>query len=480
MSDPPDRIDSWLQGDAKPLAPPPGTFERIRHRAHRRRMRRAVMSAAGVVVLIAAAVAVPPVASQLLHGHGGQPGRPLAEGSPAPSPRSAPSAKREGSVNSQSSKAIPGIGISALSAAGSSIVVPANFRPTSVTFVGPNVGAVIGQALHPGQCATQFCTSLAGTSDYGGHWYGVSAPLTGSPDGAQGVSQLRFLTVRDGWAFGPQLWVTYNGGADWTRESTNGMRVTDLETVGDRAFALFASCSGTGPDYGADCTSFSLYTSLEGSGEWQPVPGPATSLQGTGQAAAASLVLTGGPSGGRGYLLAPSGELLSGPLTGGAWAVVRQQEPCTPGAPGPSGQPTGTLLTAVSAQLIMVCTSATSTSGDTQAKSIMESSDQGVSWSKAGLAPAAGIATSLAAQNQGQQVVLATDAGIYLSGDGGSTWRLVQASPAGAAAGELGFSYVGMTSQLDGVALPADPGLNEVFITTDGGSSWRPHLVSSP
>jgi hypothetical protein len=37
-----------------------------------------------------------------------------------------------------------------------------------------------------------------------------------------------------------------------------------------------------------------------------------------------------------------------------------------------------------------------------------------------------------------------------------------------------------MTSQLDGVALPADPGLNEVFITTDGGSSWQPHLVSSP
>jgi hypothetical protein len=128
----------------------------------------------------------------------------------------------------------------------------------------------------------------------------------------------------------------------------------------------------------------------------------------------------------------------------------------------------------------MVCTSATSTSGDTQAKSIMESSDQGVTWSKAGSAPAAGIATSLAAQNQGQQVVLATDAGIYLSGDGGSTWRLVQASPTGAAAGELGFSYVGMTSQLDGVALPADPGLNEVFITTDGGSSWQPHLVSSP
>ena len=68
---------------------------------------------------------------------------------------------------------------------------------------------------------------------------------------------------------------------------------------------------------------------------------------------------------------------------------------------------------------------------------------------------------------------------VYLSGDGGGSWRLTQASPAGAAAGSPGFSYVGMTSPADGVALPADPGLHEVFITSDGGSTWRPRLISS-
>ena len=47
------------------------------------------------------------------------------------------------------------------------------------------------------------------------------------------------------------------------------------------------------------------------------------------------------------------------------------------------------------------------------------------------------------------------------------------------AAGSPGFSYVGMTSPADGAALPADPGLHEVFITTDGGSTWRPRLISS-
>jgi hypothetical protein len=37
-----------------------------------------------------------------------------------------------------------------------------------------------------------------------------------------------------------------------------------------------------------------------------------------------------------------------------------------------------------------------------------------------------------------------------------------------------------MTSQLRGVAVPADPQLHEVYITTDGGTSWRPSPVSAP
>jgi hypothetical protein len=438
------------------------------------------------VIVIAAAAAAPPIASQLLHGPSGPPGRQVASGrsaapvSPGPLGKAGP-----GGVTDQSSRPIPQNRTSALSASGGGNAVPPNFQPTSVTFIGPHVGAVIGQAGTPGHCASPYCTSLAGTSDYGGTWYGVSAPHTGAPDGGRGVGQLRFLDISNGWAFGPQLWVTHDGGADWAQEPTGGMRVTDLETAGDRAFALFATCSGRGAAYGARCTSFSLYTSQAGSNRWQPVPGAATSLPAGSGPASASLVLTGGPSDGRGYLLAPSGQLLSGPLTGAAWTVASQQEPCAPGAPGPAGQPTGALLTAVSPaagspELVMVCASATSAGDGSQAKSVVESSDNGVHWSTAQQVAAAGIATSLAAQNQGQQVVLATDAGIYLSGDGGSTWRLVQASPAHAAHGASGFSYVGMTSQADGVALPADPRLHEVFITTDGGAAWQPHAVSAP
>ena len=37
-----------------------------------------------------------------------------------------------------------------------------------------------------------------------------------------------------------------------------------------------------------------------------------------------------------------------------------------------------------------------------------------------------------------------------------------------------------MTTPAKGVALPADARLHEVFITTDGGSTWRPRPVSDP
>jgi hypothetical protein len=344
MSDPQDRIDGWLNAEVEPLAPPPGTFERISRRAHRRKARRATMSVAGAAIVIAAAAAAPGIASMLQHHPGsGRPEPPVAAGTPSPTSRPVATGNGNGGVNSQSSSPVPSPG-SSLSPAGSGTPVPPNFQPTSVTFVGQGIGAVIGQAGTPGQCGTIYCTSLAGTSDYGTSWYGVNAPVTGAPDGSRGVGQLRFLDTREGWAFGPELWVTHDGGSTWTREKTYGMRVTDLETAGTRAFALFANCTGSGADYAAHCTSFSLYTSVAGTDRWQPVSGPAGRLPlppgAAGQAASASLVLTGGPAGGQGYLLAPSGGLLSGPITGAAWTVASRARPGPAGSrPVPCSRP---------------------------------------------------------------------------------------------------------------------------------------------
>jgi hypothetical protein len=490
VSDQGDKIDSWLHAEVEPLPPRPGAFERISGRARRRKAGRALISAAGVIVVAAAAVTLPRAAAAILHNGSGPGPGPVAAGRPHPasSPAATPHrrAAGPGRLASQSATTAP-LGFSSLSPAGSGQPVPANFQPTSVTFIGTKMGAVIGQAGTPGHCATQYCTSLAGTSDYGGSWYGVSAPQTGPPSGGTGVSQLRFLNADDGWAYGPSLWVTHDGGGHWTQEQTHGLQVTDLETAGARAFALFASCTGAGAEYGTNCNNYSLYSSAADSDQWQAVPGPVHDLtpHPLAEPEGAALVLAGDT----GYLLAPSSALYAGPLTGAAWHRATASTGCFVGAPNANGQSTGALLAAGTSQLFELCATATQDDnrpGDggprgtgKELKALAASADGGQTWHPVGPAPAPGVATSLAAA-QGNLVVLATTAGLYVSGDGGGSWTRSQASPPGAAAGQAGFSYVGLTDQQQGVAIPADPLLHEVYITSDGGASWRPSAVSAP
>src|SRR5258708_22296229 len=138
-----DPMDTWLNAEVEPLAPPPGTFERIRRRARRRKAGRAMMSAAGIVIVIAAAVAVPRIGSTLLQSHNG-PRRAVAA-VPPPSPRASTPARGGATPNS-----LPGTretqGTSSLSPQGSGNPAPPNFQPPSVTFVSQSIRALLGQA----------------------------------------------------------------------------------------------------------------------------------------------------------------------------------------------------------------------------------------------------------------------------------------------------------------------------------------------
>ncbi len=469
MTDPRDEIDTWLEHDVTPLMPRSGSLDRIRRTARRRKATQAVLATAGCAVVVAAAVTVP----QLIGGRSPTPGNPapaVAGGSSVP--KAGPSASATGGTDSSGSKHLRLNQRTTLSTTTSGGSVPADFRPTSVTFVGTQngsggvVGAVLGQAgdaAHP--CASSYCTSLAGTSDYGAKWYGVSAPLTGAASGPAGVSQLRFATLKDGWAFGPQLWETSGGGWPWTREDTGGLRVTDLETTSSRAFAIFARCAGTGPDYATACTSFSLYSSAAGSTTWAPVAvPPAFRHMRTAIPASASLFISGGTV----TVLTPTGQVLRGPASGtGAWTVTGQA-PCVPGAAQASGFPAEAQLAAWPS-LVLACDTSTATGY----QSTIYTSADGASWAKAGVAATNGASTSLGVGPDGR-LVLATTAGLYFSADHGKTWHAARVT--GAPSG--GFGYTGMTTSTAGVAVPADAAAGEVFVTADGGRSWTPSRIS--
>src|SRR5580700_8702117 len=453
MPDRRDDLDSWLDGRIDPLPPPPGTFELIKKRARRRKYRRLAVGAGAAAVIVAAAVAVPQIVNLPVLN-------PTTASGVANPRSSTPSPSASGGATTASTSAAP-----VLSPAPAP--VPPNFRPSSVTFIGTLTGWVIGQAGTPGNCATQYCTSVARTDDAGKTWTGVPAPVTGPADGATGVSQIRFLSGSDGWAFGPQLYATHDGGHTWTQVVTDGLRVTDLETVGSRAFALFASCTGTGPAFADDCVSYTLYSSPAAANDWTPV-GPATSGLSGG---AASMVLTQT----RGYLLAPDRMLYSGSVHGRAsWQPVARI-PCPVGEPLAGGQPTGALLAAANtANLVLACASS-SAPGTQQAKQVFTSADGGMTWQNAGAAPSLGLVTSVAATPDGTYV-LATGQGIDVRLAGSGAWQaatLTGPAPAG------GFGYVGMTTDAQGIALPADPAAGTVWFTFDGGKTWRPFAVSS-
>jgi hypothetical protein len=456
--DPRDNVDAWLSERIDPLPPPPGTFDLIKRRARRRKYRRLAITATSAAVLVAAAVTVPQVVNL-----------PMLSPSPGQS-----QAARAG----QQTSAAPSRPVSsAASRAASSVQptprpapVPPDFRPTSVTFVGPHTGWVIGQAGAPGRCATQYCTSVARTNDAGRTWSGVPAPLTGAPDGATGVGQIRFLDLTDGWAFGPGLFVTHSGGKAWTAVGTGGLRVTDLETVGRRVFALWASCTGTGGAYASQCSSFTLYSAPASGGSWAPVGAATTGLAYGQSGQAPSLALTGS----RGYLLTADGTLYSGPVDGSAAWQKQGSLPdaCDAGGTGAGGQPNGALLGAANARDVLL-TCLIPGSNSAEQKLVYSSPNRGASWLALATAPAAGIAASLAA-SPSESLLLATDRGIELLPKGEIAWQratLTAAAPAG------GFSYVGMTTDDQGIALPADPSAGTVWFTFDGGQTWKPSAV---
>ncbi|HKD88758.1 MAG TPA: hypothetical protein VKB62_09530 [Streptosporangiaceae bacterium] len=506
MTDPRDQIDDWLEHGVTPLYPPTDALDRIRRRARQRKTRQATFAAAGCAVVLAGALVTPQLLATGQHSHHAQPtiaaGPSSPEVQPSPS-QSSPTAAPDGKATQIKQHT---------TLTKSWTDPPGHFRPTSVTFVGtgtgPVIGAVIGQAGIPGKCATSVCTSLAGTKDYGQSWYGVGAPVAPGPTSSAGVSQLRFASTSDGWAYGPAMYETTRGGWPWKPENTYDENVIDVEAVRTRAFAVFGSCTGTGADYAANCTSYSLWTSVAGSKTWTTVDVPSAYRQmpsaSSASSAAPQLIISGGTTA---YLLTPSGQVLSGPTSGGSWHLVGKA-PCSPGPGGASGQASqspavpasgtqsssaapssGTQSSsaapgsgtqgsaspgygaefATGPQLLLTCQSQAAA-----AQVTMYTSTNGARWHRAGSLTVSGNPTSLTSAASGQAVLATTD-GIEYSANGGRTWRA--AKFAGAGAGKTGpaggFSYVGMTNPTQGVAVPADSKLGSVYVTSDGGKSWH-------
>ena len=190
----------------------------------------------------------------------------------------------------------------------------------SVSFVSPRVGWLLGER---GERASRVL--MRETVDGGRTWAAVPAPAAPAADMFQSssppdaVGSILFTSRRDGWAFGPALWRTTDGGATWRRERAPGP-VATLEVTENRMIAVITHAGGSGePD-------LRLYAVTVGGDDWRPVPGAAVS-DFNGESLAVS--------GGTGYLLASLSSLgrpvlLTGPAAGaGRWHAL--PAPCPGG-----------------------------------------------------------------------------------------------------------------------------------------------------
>ncbi|HYK33179.1 MAG TPA: hypothetical protein VEV63_14520 [Streptosporangiaceae bacterium] len=459
MSDPFDPVDQWLGTDIELLPPQAGAFERVHRRARRRKAVVAWSTATAVAVVVAGAVVVPQAVSSLLTNHGGNPEQvPVASGTQTSQP-----------TRSQSTSPAPGHrptkgqpGPSHLAITGSNQPPTPGIAPSSVTFVNKGtVGAVIGETTSG--CSLG-CEAIAATADYGRTWTKADAPRAGPPDGNSGVSQIRFLEETNGWAYGPGLYVTHDGGASWAKATGVNGRVIDLATVNGSAYAVVASCTGAGSDYAAGCTRFALYTSPYTSDSFQPVPG----ASGRGQEEPGGLQLTRQ----NGYLLAGN-VLYTGSPDGGSWQPITISSGTVPACLATKGgvargEP-GLLAPLLANDLYLLCQPAGGGGG-----SLYTSTDSGATWQFVGHVKARGFGTSLAIAPNSRTLVLATTAGIYYSSDG-RHW--LQASLSGKAP-PRGFSYIGMTTSGKGVAVPASTSSTAIYVTVNGGKTWRPRPIA--
>ena len=124
--------------------------------------------------------------------------------------------------------------------------VPAGFKAAALSWLNPRQGWVLGAV----PCGAKLCWRVAATYDGARTWRGLGqvGPATAPPpDARPPVSEIRFATAEVGWAFGPGLFRSTNGGRAWRQVAIpgGGKQVLALVISPAAAFAVISPCVGT-------------------------------------------------------------------------------------------------------------------------------------------------------------------------------------------------------------------------------------------
>jgi photosystem II stability/assembly factor-like uncharacterized protein len=264
-----------------------------------------------------------------------------------------------------------------------------------------------------------------------------------------GVSALRFANASDGWAFGPELWATHDGGANWARLRIAGLPAGATVAALEAARGLVHAVA-----YDGDRNDFPVASSPVAADDWRVA---AVRLPvGAGPVPAIQLVL----SGTSGWVLENDRTVVGGArLVAGTWQSW--DPPCL--------DVVGPAILAASSPTNVIAACDVGMMSTPQGEHLYVSNDGGATFSTVGgrmpINSAVAVATS-----DGSTIVVAgsksSGEALVTSFDGGRTW------PSTLNTGMVSITQLGFTTKTQGLLITDKSGVGQMLMTRDGGRTW--------
>lgn len=343
--------------------------------------------------------------------------------------------------------------------------IPASFIAQSITWLTPSRGWVLGtQACgKAGNCAT---SQVIETSNAGKTWRldgTIAARVPKAGNGSAGITEIRFASAKVGWAFGPSLYRTVNGGKTWTQAIIpgHGKQVLGLAASPAGTFAIVSPCTyGTGLCTRKPLTTWRVSRS---STSWTQMPvnlrlNVSASVAALGKSVYLVNPAVGSPHVSQFYV-----------STDGGFHFSKRLIPCT-------AAEENTLIQAVPYSATKVGLLCDGNPGFGKAvKAVYLSSNNGKTDSYAGTLGLFGIQAQLAISSAGHLAVAAQSIGtfMYINDNHRTKWYMVIGSGDGGA-GWNDITYVSATVGYV-VYSPASlfPGFGVIYATHDSGRHWK-------
>jgi hypothetical protein len=125
--------------------------------------------------------------------------------------------------------------------------VPKGFRATAMSWISASRGWVLGTEHCGAKYGNCRGSQVIGTINGGKTWHLVGKLTASIPkigQGGTGITEIRFGTGKAGWAFGPDLYRTADGGKTWKRVRVPGAgkQVLDLAVTASSVYVIASPC----------------------------------------------------------------------------------------------------------------------------------------------------------------------------------------------------------------------------------------------